>query len=37
MPGNNVAVFRIDAASGRLKAAGKPFPVTSPSCIRLLP
>jgi 6-phosphogluconolactonase len=37
MPGNNVAVFRIDAESGRLKSAGKSVPVTSPSCIRLLP
>jgi 6-phosphogluconolactonase len=37
MPGNNVAVFRIDAQSGRLKPAGKPVSITSPSCIRLLP
>jgi hypothetical protein len=36
MPGNNVAVFRIDETGG-LKSAGKPVPVTSPSCIRLLP
>jgi 6-phosphogluconolactonase len=37
MPGNNVAVFRINAASGGLKSADKPISVTSPSCIRLLP
>jgi 6-phosphogluconolactonase len=37
MPGNNVAVFRIDAESGGLQSAGKPVSVTSPSCIRLLP
>jgi hypothetical protein len=33
MPGNNVAVFRI-SESGGLKSAGKPVPVTSPSCIQ---
>lgn len=37
MPGNNLAVFRIDAATGGLKSAGEPLAVTSPSCIRLLP
>lgn len=37
MPGNNLAVFRIDAKSGRLKSAGEPVKQTSPSCIMLLP
>jgi 6-phosphogluconolactonase len=37
MPGNNVAVFRIDAESGGLKSVGRPVSVTNPSCIRLLP
>lgn len=37
MPGNNVAVFRVDAGTGRLKSAGKPIEQTSPSCILLLP
>lgn len=37
MPGNNLAVFRIDAATGGLKSVGEPLAVTSPSCIRLLP
>jgi 6-phosphogluconolactonase len=35
MPGNNVAVFGIDAEKGSLKAAGKPVAVTSPSCIKI--
>jgi 6-phosphogluconolactonase len=34
MPGNNVAVFRIDPASGALTSAGAPVAVPSPSCIR---
>jgi 6-phosphogluconolactonase len=34
--GDNVAVFRIDAKTGRLKAAGEPVRQTSPSCIMLL-
>lgn len=37
MPGNNVAVFRIDAQSGKLKSVGEPVSIPSPSCIRLLP
>jgi 6-phosphogluconolactonase len=37
MPGNNVAVFRIDAKSGRLASAGEPVKQPSPSCIVLLP
>ena len=36
MPGNNVAVFRIDGAGG-LKSAGDPIAMPSPSCIMLLP
>ena len=36
MPGNNVAVFRIDAKTGGLKSVGEPITITSPSCIRLL-
>jgi 6-phosphogluconolactonase len=37
MPGNNVAVFRIDGATGGLKSVGDPVAQLSPSCIRLLP
>ena len=37
MPGNNVAVFRIDPKSGRLMSAGEPIKQPSPSCIMLLP
>jgi 6-phosphogluconolactonase len=37
MPGNNVALFRIDAKTGRLKSAGEPVKQPSPSCIMLLP
>lgn len=36
MPGNNVAIFRIDGSSGRLALIGKPVEVTSPACIRIL-
>jgi 6-phosphogluconolactonase len=36
MPGNNVAVFRIDAGGG-LKSVGDPVSMPSPSCIMLLP
>lgn len=36
MPGNNVAVFRIDRATGRLSPVGTPVAVPSPSCIRVL-
>jgi 6-phosphogluconolactonase len=37
MPGNNVAVFQIDAKTGKLTSAGEPLKQTSPSCIMLLP
>ena len=37
MPGNNIAVFRIDGTTGGLKAVGQPIGQPSPSCIRLLP
>lgn len=37
MPGNNVAVFRLDAQTGGLKPVGEPAGLTSPSCIRILP
>lgn len=37
MPGNNVAVFRIDRETGRLVAAiGTPISLPSPSCIQIL-
>ncbi|MGV3721314.1 MAG: lactonase family protein, partial [Actinomycetota bacterium] len=36
MPGNNLALFRIDPSSGALTSAGTPTPIKSPSCIRLL-
>lgn len=37
LPGKNVAVFRIDGPSGRLKSVGEPIATMSPSCILLLP
>ncbi len=37
MPGENLAVFRIDAGTGRLKSVGEPVRQPSPSCIMLLP
>jgi len=37
MPGNNVAVFRIDPQSGALTSTGAPVAVPGPSCIRALP
>ncbi len=37
LPGKNVAVFAIDAKTGRLKSAGEPISHPSPSCIMLLP
>jgi 6-phosphogluconolactonase len=37
MPGKNVAVFAIDPTSGKLKSAGNPVEMASPSCIMLLP
>jgi 6-phosphogluconolactonase len=36
MAGNSVAVFRIDAESGRLRSVGSPTTVPSPSCVRLV-
>ncbi|MEJ7596045.1 MAG: lactonase family protein [Planctomycetaceae bacterium] len=36
MPGNNVAVFRINADTGILASAGEPVEITGPSCIRIL-
>ncbi|MBT4865017.1 MAG: lactonase family protein, partial [Planctomycetaceae bacterium] len=36
MPGNNVAVFRIDAKTGDLKSVGEPVSIPSPSCIRII-
>ena len=36
MPGNNVALFRIDGKTGRLKSAGEPVAMPSPSCIMLI-
>jgi 6-phosphogluconolactonase len=36
MPGNNVAVFRIDRTTGRLTSVGSPLAMPSPSCIRIL-
>jgi 6-phosphogluconolactonase len=35
MPGNSVSVFQVEK-DGRLKVAGEPVKVTSPSCIRIL-
>lgn len=37
MPGDNLVVFRIDPASGLLEPLGEPLPITSPSCLRILP
>ncbi|MBI3865792.1 MAG: lactonase family protein [Planctomycetia bacterium] len=37
MPGNNVAVFRIDERSGKLTAVGSPVEIPGPSCIMILP
>ncbi len=36
MPGNNVVVFQIDAASGKITKAGDPVEMPMPSCIRLV-
>jgi 6-phosphogluconolactonase len=35
MPGNNVAVFRIDQQTGSLSPVGEPVETTSPSCLML--
>lgn len=37
LPGNNVAVFRVDANTGDLASVGPPVAMPSPSCIRILP
>ena len=37
MRGNNVAVFQVEARSGKLTAATAPVEMPSPSCIRWLP
>lgn len=36
MPGNSLAVFRIDQETGTLSSIGTPLEITSPSCIRIL-
>lgn len=36
MPGNNLATFAIDPATGKLTPAGEPLATKSPSCIRIL-
>jgi len=35
MPGNNVAIFKIDSETGSLTSVGKPVELTSPSCIMI--
>jgi 6-phosphogluconolactonase len=37
MPGNHVAVFRIDQEMGGLTSAAAPVSMPSPSCIRIMP
>ena len=37
LPGNNVAVFRINVETGALTSVGKPIEMPSPSCIMVLP
>lgn len=37
MPGNNVAVFRIDSQSGALTSVGTPISTPSPSCLKIMP
>ncbi len=37
MPGDNIAVFRIDPQTGTLKSVGDPISVPKPSCIMMLP
>ena len=37
LPGNNVAVFRINPETGGLTSVGKPVEMPSPSCIMVLP
>ena len=36
MPGNCIAVFRIDRVTGRLTSVGDPVPVASPSCVYIV-
>jgi len=36
MPGQNVAVFRIDPKTGKIKPAGESVAMASPSCIMLV-
>lgn len=36
MPGNNLAIFRINPDDGKLTAVGDPITMHSPSCIRIL-
>jgi len=37
MEGNSVAVFRIEAGTGKLSAVNEPLSMPMPSCIRWLP
>jgi 6-phosphogluconolactonase len=37
MPGNNVAVFRVDPQTGKLTVVGPPVSMPSPSCIMVVP
>jgi 6-phosphogluconolactonase len=37
MPGNNVAVFKIDPKTGGLTSVGPPTSMPSPSCIKVMP
>ncbi|NDH07127.1 lactonase family protein, partial [bacterium] len=36
MPGKNVAIFRIDPKTGKIKPVGEPVSMPSPSCIMLV-
>ena len=35
MPGNNVAVFRIDPSEGKLTSVGQPVTIPGPACIKI--
>jgi 6-phosphogluconolactonase (cycloisomerase 2 family) len=37
MPGDNLAVFRIDRETGNLAAVGEPATAKMPSCIAIVP
>jgi 6-phosphogluconolactonase (cycloisomerase 2 family) len=37
MPGDNLAVFRVDRETGKLAAIGEPATVKTPSCIAVVP